>query len=666
MGSVAVLKKNDGSFGDQLADAFFELTFKSSMEVNDKRDNANINTDAPMGTMLKYGTTASNAFVDKYVIPKHFVKAHKDGYIHMHDKDFGLITFNCCQIDMLDVLKGGFNTGHGSLREPNSIRSYASLSCIVIQSNQNDMFGGQSANAFDYAMAPGVKKTFIKEFVKAFSFGAEMISPNKEFTERLTNSGVKNSKKMLYRNEDTLAEFKSKLLTDVLPNNKTSLRPQDLILLCEKAYKQANTRTEEDTFQAMEIVVCNLNSMHSRAGSQVPFSSLNFGTDTSPEGRLVTKNLLLAVEAGLGNGETPIFPITIFKMKAGVNYNPEDPNYDLFKLAIKVSAKRLFPNFANIDAPFNLQYYRPGDYNTEIAHMGCRTRTIGNTYDKNHEVTGGRGNFSFTTVNLPKIAIEANGDIDSFFEKLTKYVCLAKDQLTWRFAVIAKKHVYNFPFLMGQGVWLGSKKLQPNDTIEEALKQASISIGFCGLAEALIALTGKHHGESDEAQELGLKIVGKIRKLTDCFSEETGLSWSTFATPAENLAGRFAKINKKQFGNIPGVTDREYLTNSFHIPVYHKIQAFKKIQLEAPYHALCNAGHITYVEMDGDPTGNLAAFEKVIRCMHDQGIGYGAVNHPVDRDPLCGYSGIIKNECPHCHRTEETYVETKTVPRIKI
>lgn len=665
MGSVTVLKRNDGSFADQLADIFYELTFKSSLEVNDKRDNANINTDAPMGIMLKYGATASNMFADKYIIPKRFVKPHEEGYFHMHDKDFGLITFNCCQIDMLHVLQGGFNTGHGFLREPQNIRSYASLACIAIQSNQNDMFGGQSSNAFDYAMAPGVKKTVIKEFIKAFVFGAKLLTGPKT-QQKLINFAEDYGHIVSYDNNESLIRFKTKLISFLLPHEGIQSLPITLNLLCDRAFDQAILMTKKETYQAMEIVVHNLNSMHSRAGSQVPFSSLNFGTDTSAEGRLVIKNLLLAVEAGLGNGETPIFPITIFKMKAGVNYNPGDPNYDLFKLAIKVSAKRLFPNFANIDAPFNLQYYRPNDYNTEIAHMGCRTRTIGNTYDKGHEVTGGRGNFSFTTINLPKLAIEAKGNIGTFFRDLEKYVTLARDQLTWRFNIIAQKHVYNFPFLMGQHIWLGSEKLRPNDTIGEVLKQSSISIGFCGLAECLVSLIGKHHGESNKAQKLGLKIIGRIRELTDRFSKETGLSWSTFATPAENLAGRFAKINKEQFGIIQGVTDRDYLTNSFHVPVYHEIKAFKKIDIEAPYHDLCNAGHITYIEMDGDPTKNLVAFEKIVRYMHDKGVGYGAVNHPVDRDPICGYSGIIANECPHCHRTEKTFVEKTVIPRIKV
>ena len=374
----------------------------------------------------------------------------------------------------------------------------------------------------------------------------------------------------------------------------------------------------------------------------------------SPEGRLVSEQLLLAQEAGLGNGETPIFPILLFKMKEGVNYNPGDPGYYLFKLSIRVSAKRLFPNFVNIDAPFNLQYYKPGQPETEISMMGCRTRVIGNDYDKTRQQSASRGNIAFVSINLPKLALNCGSDQKKFFDDFDKIIQLSKRQLLHRFDILRKKHVYNFPFLMGQGVWLDSEKLNPSDTIEEVLKHGSLSIGFVGLAEALVALIGEHHGQSEKAQKLGLKIIKHLRKRTDKFTQETGLNFSTFATPAESLAGRFAKINRQLFGIIEGVTDRDYLSNSFHVPVYCKISAYKKIDIEAPYHELCNAGHITYVEMDGDPLNNLEAFEKIVRYMHDKGIGYGAINHPVDRDPICGFTGVIKDECPHCHRKEVT------------
>ena len=392
--------------------------------------------------------------------------------------------------------------------------------------------------------------------------------------------------------------------------------------------------------------------MNSRAGAQIPFSSINYGTDTSPEGRMVIKNVLLATEAGLGNGETPIFPIHIFKVKDGLNYNEGDPNYDLFKLACRVSAKRLFPNFSFIDAPYNLQYYKPGDYNTEIAYMGCRTRVIGNVYDPTREIVTGRGNLSFTSINLPRLGILAGGDIVKFFEMLEDRMNLVVDQLLYRFKIQSQKKVKNYPFLMGQGIWIDSEKLNPNDTIGEVLKHGTLSVGFIGLAECLKALIGVHHGESKEAQELGLRIIGRMRARMDEESKKTGLNFSLLATPAEGLSGRFVKIDRKKFGKIEGVTDREYYTNSFHIPVYFPINAFRKIKLEAPYHALTNAGHISYVELDGDPLQNLEAFEQIIRCMKESGIGYGSINHPVDRDPCCGYTGIIGDVCPKCGRSD--------------
>ena len=385
---------------------------------------------------------------------------------------------------------------------------------------------------------------------------------------------------------------------------------------------------------------------------QIPFSSINYGTDTSPEGRMVIKNVLLATEAGLGNGETPIFPIHIFKVKDGLNYNEGDPNYDLFKLACRVSAKRLFPNFSFIDAPYNLQYYKPGDYNTEIAYMGCRTRVIGNVYDPTREIVTGRGNLSFTSINLPRLGILAGGDIVKFFEMLEDRMNLVVDQLLYRFKIQSQKKVKNYPFLMGQGIWIDSEKLNPNDTIGEVLKHGTLSVGFIGLAECLKALIGVHHGESKEAQELGLRIIGRMRARMDEESKKTGLNFSLLATPAEGLSGRFVKIDRKKFGKIEGVTDREYYTNSFHIPVYFPINAFRKIKLEAPYHALTNAGHISYVELDGDPLQNLEAFEQIIRCMKESGIGYGSINHPVDRDPCCGYTGIIGDVCPKCGRSD--------------
>ncbi|HBB19736.1 MAG TPA: anaerobic ribonucleoside triphosphate reductase, partial [Ruminococcus sp.] len=402
----------------------------------------------------------------------------------------------------------------------------------------------------------------------------------------------------------------------------------------------------------MEALIHNLNTMNSRAGAQTPFSSINYGTDTSPEGRMVIKNVLLAQEAGLGNGETPIFPIHIFKIKDGINYNPTDPNYDLFKLACRVSAKRLFPNFSFIDAPYNLQYYKEGDPDTEIAYMGCRTRVIGNKHDPSREIVTGRGNLSFTSINLPRLAIKADHNVGLFFDLLDEMMDLAIEQLKHRFKIQCQKRVRNFPFLMGQGIWIDSDKLAPDDTVEEVLKHGTLSVGFIGLAECLKALIGSHHGESEEARELGIEIVTAMRKRLDEEADRTKLNFSLLATPAEGLSGRFVRMDAKKYGVIEGVTDRDYYTNSFHVPVYYPISAFDKIKIEAPYHELTNAGHISYIELDGDPLENLAAFEKIVRCMKESGIGYGAINHPVDRDPCCGYTGIIGETCPCCGRKE--------------
>ena len=420
----------------------------------------------------------------------------------------------------------------------------------------------------------------------------------------------------------------------------------------------------------MEAFIHNLNTMHSRAGAQVPFSSINFGTDTTEEGRMVTKNVLLSLERGLGNGETPIFPILIFKVKEGISLNPEDPNYDLFKLACRVSAKRLFPNFSFLDAPFNAKYYQEGRPETEATYMGCRTRVLGNVCGE--EVVSGRGNLSFTTINLPRLGIKhgmvnnENVDIDKFFGELDEKIDLVIEQLVERMEVQGSKKMKNFPFLMGQGIWKGSDELGPEDNLSEVIKQGTLTIGFIGLAECLIGLMGKHHGESEEAQQLGIKIVSHMRERMEQASEQYKLNFSLIATPAEGLSGRFTRIDEKAYGIIEGITDKEYYTNSFHVPVYHKISAFEKIRLEAPYHEFTNAGHITYIELDGSPSDNLEAFETIIRAMKEQGIGYGSINHPVDRDPICGFSGVIQsNICPKCGRNEyESDIKFERIRRI--
>ena len=630
-----------------LMDIYSKLTYSSAMDEDIKRENANIDGDTAMGTMLKYGSEGAKYFVDNYVLPKDIAAAHINGDIHIHDKDFYMLTETCCQIDLIKLFKNGFSTGHGHLREPQSIISYAALACITIQANQNEMHGGQSIPNFDYAMADGVKKTYAKEYYTwlAASMRLEAGIDDGQAAAIIARAKSEITEELRIANMDAYG----KALLALKPEG---ISEEDLKKAHDFAVAEALKTTEKQTHQAMEALIHNLNTMNSRAGAQVPFSSVNYGTDTSEEARMVIRNLLTATEDGLGGGETPIFPVQIFKVKEGVNFNPGDPNYDLFQLALKTSAQRLFPNFSFIDAPFNLQYYRPGDYNTEVAYMGCRTRVMGNVYDPTKEVTCGRGNLSFTSINLPRLGIEAHGDIDKFFKSLDDMIDLVIRQLMHRFKIQCSKVVRNYPFLMGQGIWIDSEHLDMDDSVAEVLKHGTLSVGFIGLAETLKALTGKHHGESEASQKLGLEIIGHMRNRMDEESRKTGLNFTLLATPAEGLSGRFVRIDQKKYGKIPGVTDREYYTNSFHVPVYYPIKAYKKIQLEAPYHALTNAGHISYVELDGDTCKNLKAFESVIRYMKEQGIGYGSVNHPVDRDPVCGYTGVIDDICPRCGRKE--------------
>ena len=637
-----------------LVNIYRELTFTSAADADIKRENANIDADTSMGTMLKYGSEGANYFVDNYILPKDIAAAHINGDIHIHDKDFYMLTETCCQIDLIKLFEDGFSTGHGFIRKPKSIASYASLACIAIQANQNEMHGGQSVPNFDYAMADGVACTFRKEYYDAVQryFWLEYDCENilgEPFRQALKDAMPE---RINMANIDHYEERFVKWFMEV-GSEWLGVEPQEEdVRKCHKtSIRIAMKETDQATYQAMESLIHNLNTMNSRAGAQVPFSSINYGTCTSPEARMAIKNLLKVTDIGLGNGETAIFPVQIFKVKEGINYNTGDPNYDLFRLAIKVSAKRLFPNFSFIDAPFNLQYYKEGDYNTEVAYMGCRTRVMGNHHDKTKEVTCGRGNLSFTSINLPRIAIQAK-DMEQFYQKLDRRLELCCRQLLHRLDVQKKKTVKNYPFLMGQGIWIDSEKLNINDSVEEVLKHGTLSVGFIGLAETLVALTGKHHGESEESRELGYEIISHMREFMDNKSEETGLNFTLLATPAEGLSGRFVRMDKKRFGEIPGVTDRDYYTNSFHVPVYYGISAFDKIKIEAPFHALTNAGHISYVELDGDTAKNPEAFEAVIRCMKASGIGYGSVNHPVDRDPVCGYTGVIDDVCPRCGRRE--------------
>ena len=621
------------------------LALKTAAEDDAKRENGNIDGNSAMGTMLQFGSNVSKEFSKTYLMKKRYADAHDDGYIHIHDMDFlAMGTTTCMQIDLDKLFKNGFSTGHGHLREPNDIMSYSALAAIAIQSNQNDQHGGQSIPAFDYYLAPGVLKTFkklLKSMIKDYI--------DLEDINDFINSNVLEREISKINTIDINVDYFEKFYKN----------SEQLKRMFEMSINKALDKTDKRTYQAMEAFVHNLNTMHSRAGAQVPFSSINFGTDTSSEGRMVTKNYMLAAEAGLGHGETPIFPISIFKVKDGVNYNPEDPNYDLFKLSLSVSAKRLFPNWSFLDSSFNKPYYKPDDFKTEVGYMGCRTRVLGNVVDPDKQVTPGRGNLSFTSINLPRLGIKHGivgvnaldkADMKGFYEELDEIIELVKDQLLERYEIQCNKRVYNFPFLMGQGVWMDSDKLRPTDKVKKVLKHGTLSIGFIGLAECLKALIGKHHGESEEAQKLGEEIVAHIRKRCDEYSEKYNLNFTCLATPAEGLSGRFVNIDRDIYGKIPGVTDRAYYTNSFHVPVYYNISIADKLAIEGVYHKYTNAGHISYIELDGDPSDNLEAFESVVRIMHDSDIGYGAINHPVDRDPVCGYVGIIKDVCPRCGR----------------
>ena len=653
-------RTNIRTYNTDLTKIFRDLTSKSTADMDLKRENANIDANAPMGLMLRFGSEGSKDYVKRYVLrPEHSI-AHSRGDIHIHDLDFYMLTINCCQISLKGLFERGFSTGHGFLREPQSIQSAAALCCIAIQSNQNDQHGGQSIPLFEYDLAPYVAISYSKHLCKVMNVCLR--NDDYDLTE------IKDLCKDLYKknntclSEDSSEQIRNKVLEFLDKYKPGCDHQEDVKYIMDEAFKL----TERETYQSMEALIHNLNSMQSRAGAQVPFSSINYGTGTTIEQRMIMKNVLMATDAGLGGGETPIFPVQIFKVKDGINTKPGDPNYDLFELACKVSAKRLFPNFSFLDAPYNIQYYKEGHPETEIAVMGCRTRVFSNYYDKTKEIIPGRGNLSFTTINLPRLAIDAHGSISKFYESLDKMVYMVFDQLMERFNLIAKKQVLNYPFLMGQGVWLDSDKLNPEDKIEDVIKHGSMSVGFIGLAECLVALIGKHHGESKEAYELGYNIIKHMRELTDKKTVESGLNFTLFSTPAEGLSGRFVKIDKKLYGEIKGVTDRDYYTNSFHVPVYYDISAAEKIKIEGPFHALCNAGAISYVEMDGDLTKNIKAFQDVILYMKDCGVGYGSINHPVDRCPVCNYVGVIGDVCPRCGRRDGEGVSIERLRKLGV
>lgn len=572
-------------------------------DVDLKNSNANVNGTSVQGKMSQIGTELTKMYALENMVSKRFGKAHKNGDIHIHDLDYYLTkTTTCNQIPLGQMLKNGIWNEHGYIRSPKGIKTAAALAAVIFQYHQNQQHGGQSFASFDFDMAPYVKLTFDKIKNNLIS-DIEFLDGDKEIDE-----------------------------------NKLDERAWEL--------------TENETLQAMEALVHNLNTMHSRAGAQVPFTSINFGLDTSKEGRMVSKCLMQAQSNGLGNGETPIFPILVFKVKEGINYNPEDKNYDLLKMSFEVTAKRLFPNWIFEDAPFNLACYDEKHPELSIATMGCRTRLARSVFEESDKTSVKRGNISFTSINLPRLGILANKNIDKFFELLDEKLDLVHDQLLERYKYQCTADKTEFEYMVKNKTMIGAEEFEKSNNAEDMVKHGSLSIGFIGLAETLVSLIGKHHGESEEAQELGLKIIKHMRDYCDKKAEEEKLNWSLLGTPAEGLSNRFTKIDLEKFGKIDGVTDHEFYTNSSHVPVYHKISAFKKIEIEAPYHELENAGHICYIEMDGDPSNNIEAVEKVVRKMHDEGIGYSSINHPVDRCKDCGFSGIMNDKCPICGSTD--------------
>jgi len=586
----------------RLRDARSELMNAVSEILQEtNRDNANVG-NSPSAKVLQISELASKNYYLKRVIPEKEAKAHIEGDIYIHDLSWYGKTLTCLQIPLDRMLREGFNNGHGYIRPPKGIKTAASLAAIILQSNQNDMHGGQSFAYFDRDMA-----TYVKI--------------EKEKQERL-----------LRRNLQKIG---------------TSAEE-------EKIKSLAYELTKDETFQAMEGFIYNLNTMHSRAGAQVPFSSVNFGTDTSEEGRMVTECFLLAYEKGLGKGESPLFPNVCFKIKEDVNFEEGDPNYDLFQLSMRVACKRLFPTFSFQDSSFNRPYR-----DEEVAYMGCRTRVISNC--NGPEVTNSRGNLSFTTINLPRLGIRANKDLSLFWKYLDEIFDLCIEQLLTRYNVQKRLKVKDFPFLMGQKLYLDSEDLSPNDTIEKAIRHGTLSVGFIGLAECLTALTGKHHGENAEAQALGVAIVSHMRRKCDEATKKYSLNFSLLATPAEQLSGKFTQIDVERYGVIKGITDKKWYTNSFHVPVEFKITALDKINIEGAYHKYCNAGHISYVELQSAPEHNLEAFESLVRAMAEADMGYAAVNFPVDICCDCGLNGVIQgNTCPKCGGTNISRVRRIT------
>lgn len=607
-------------FDPNLMKTYENLTFRLNREEQEYRG---INEDTAMGTMLEYGSEGAKVFYDANVIPPDISAAHREGDIHIHDKDFYALTETSCQIDPITLFHDGFSTGHGYLREPNDIRSYTALACIAIQANQNEMHESQGIPNFDYAMAPGIDKTYRKAYFAAL---AQYLQIMMDFSHHDAIALIEELKRELGRD---LAFCRTDTygcrVIDWLPahqaeNGFQAISQEQAKAAHQYAVQKAETETNDACWQSMEALIHNLNTMNSRAGAQVPYSSLNYGTDTTPQGRMVIRNLLLAIEAGLGDGGMPIFPVHIFKLKDGVNLNPGDPNYDLFRMAIHVACKRVSLHFSFLDAPFNLRWYRPGEYRTETAYQGNNIRVMENTAEPDCITSCGRGNLSFTSINLPRIALESQNNSVRFFQLLDDRLKLTARQLRQRMDIQSNRRAYNYPFLMGQGVWLGSDALYHDDLVGKVLRQGTLSIGFVGLAEALRVLTGHHHGESPESQQLGLKIIGHMADFMEQQCRETSLNWNLIATPNKGTAMRFARLDRKKFGKIPGITDRDKYTESFLIPEDGSVDVYQRIRLEAPYHALTLGGHLCRAELDSNnPEQEL---EKVLHAMKEAGIGY--------------------------------------------
>ncbi len=603
-------------------DLFLEIINTKNNDIT--RENANMNADSPAGMMMKFASETTKPFVDDYLLSEEAREAVRANYLHIHDKDYyPTKSLTCVQHPLDKILNNGFWAGHGESRPAKRIETASVIACISMETAQNEMHGGQAIPAFDFYLAPFVRRTFIEE-VKILE------DINGEDYKDLYDAKV----------DDYI------------------IRPLDELKGRERVLQHAINRTASRVHQAMEAFIHNMNTIHSRGGNQVVFSSINYGTDFSAEGRCIIRELLHSTWEGVGNGSTAIFPIQIWKKKKGVSYLPEDPNYDLYKLACKVTARRFFPNFVNLDATYNFHekwdINDPERYHYEVATMGCRTRVFENRFGPKTSI--GRGNISFSTINIVRLAIECmkiedqQERIDEFFKKLDRVLDITARQLDDRFQFQRTALAKQFPLLMSQ-LWNGCENLKPTDTIESVINQGTLGIGFIGLAECLIALTGKHHGESQESQELGLKIVSHMRERVNEFCEKYKHNYSVLATPAEGLSGKFTRRDRKDFGEIPGITDKIYYTNSNHVPVYYKCSPKHKAEVEAPYHEITRGGHIFYVEIDGDATHNPQAIMDIVDLMDKYNIGYGSVNHNRNRCLDCGYEDATEDlhECPECH-----------------